>query len=316
MRRGASTMSAKDLRQRYTRTFAGMKKHSRLMSWLIVGLYVLQIVCAIAIGHYILQGGVSVWGGFGVAGLMLFVATRLRGLNNIIHECSHATFSENRSDNTTIGRICASLLFNSFDAYRHEHLSHHAHLGDYEQDLDLQGIKNLGLHDPLTIGVVLRHLYTPLLLRHLPYYLSLNLTARDGFFFQVFQYGLVALVTFITAMAPLTGLLMIIVPFVFIFSALNYWADCMDHAGLVPTDEELEGSRNILAPPVIRWLFFPRNDCFHLVHHLFPHIPARHLEMSHNALLADDIYVSRENAVRLMKKLDQMPEPMTVTPAE
>ncbi|NNE80628.1 MAG: hypothetical protein HKN18_10190 [Silicimonas sp.] len=293
-----------------------MKKHSRLASWLILGLYVLQLGGAIALGHYVLQGEVTFLGGLAVAVLMLFVATRLRGLNNIIHECSHATFSENRADNTTIGRICASLLFNSFDSYRHEHLSHHAHLGDYEQDLDLQGIEDLGLHDPLSPSVVARHLTTPLLLRHLPYYLSLNLSSRDGRFFQIFQFVLVAFVTFVTAVAPLTGLLMMIVPFVFIFTTLNYWADCMDHAGLVPTDDELDGSRNILAPRAVRWLFFPRNDCFHLVHHLFPHVPARHLETSHTALLDDELYLSRANAVRKPRETEGVGDGMTITPAE
>ena len=72
-------------------------------------------------------------------------------------------------------------MFNSFTVYRDEHLSHHKHIGDYENDLDLQGIKNLGLHDPLTTPVVLRHIATPLVLRHLPYYLSLNLSRNDGF---------------------------------------------------------------------------------------------------------------------------------------
>lgn len=307
-------MSAHTLRQRYTRAFVGMKKHSRLMAWSIVGLYVLQLLIAVFLGHLLLQGTLTVWSLLGTGILMLFAATRLRGLNNIIHECSHATFSTHRADNALIGKVCASLLFNSFRHYRDEHLSHHAHLGNYDEDMDLQGIKNLGLHDPLTFGVVLRHITTPLMLRHLKYYLSLNLGAQDGRLFQMFQYALVGIVSIITALAPLTGIFMLIIPFVWIFTALNYWADCMDHAGLVPTADDLEGSRNTLAPHFIRWLFFPRNDCFHLVHHLFPHIPARHLETSHQRLLDDELYASRENAVRLLRDPDGQGGMMT--PAE
>ena len=294
-----------------------MEKHSRLTAWSIVGLYVLQIIVSVVLGHYLLQGELTFLSGLGIAVLMLFVATRMRGLNNIIHECSHATFTVNRPDNVLIGKICASLLFNSFTVYRDEHLSHHKHIGDYENDLDLQGIKNLGLHDPLTTPVVLRHIFTPLVLRHLPYYLSLNLSRNDGFAFQVVQYAMIGAVSILTALAPWTGILMLIVPFVFIYSALMYWADCMDHAGLVPTDDDLEASRNLLAPHLLRWLFFPRNDCFHLVHHLFPHVPARHLEASHQVLLSDDIYISRENAVRGMAHMKPQKETgMTVTPAE
>ena len=293
-------MSAQTLRQRYNRTFAGMERYSRTKAWFVVGLYVFQIVSAVWLGHLVLQGAPGFLGWVAVAGLMLFIATRMRGLNNIVHECSHATFAAVRSDNVSVGKVCAALLFNSFTIYRDEHLTHHKHIGDYEHDLDLQGIKNLGLHDRLTFWVMLRHLMTPLILRHLPYYLSLNLSRKDGFAFQLLQYTLIGMVSVVTALAPLTGIFMLILPFVMVYSALMYWADCMDHAGLVPSPDDLESSRNLLAPHVVRWLFFPRNDCFHLVHHLFPHIPARHLEASHHALLEDSIYVSHENAVRGM----------------
>ena len=315
MWRGAIFMSAQALRQRYNRTFAGMEKHTRSSAWLIVGLYTFQIFTAVCLGHFLLQGGAGVLAWIGVAVLMLFIATRMRGLNNIVHECSHATFAAKRSDNVLIGKVCASLLFNSFTIYRDEHLTHHKHIGDYEHDLDLQGIKNLGLHDRLTFWVVLRHLTTPLILRHLPYYLSLNLSRKDGFVFQLLQYALIGVVSVITALAPMTGIFMLILPFVMVYSALMYWADCMDHAGLVPSPDDLESSRNLLAPHVLRWLFFPRNDCFHLVHHLFPHIPARYLEVSHQALLEDEIYVSRENAVRGMSGVKAQPIG-TMTPAE
>jgi fatty acid desaturase len=79
---------------------------------------------------------------------------------------------------------------------------------------------------------------------------------------------------------------------------MNYWTDCMDHAGLVASEDELDSSRNIVAPGLVRWLLFPRSDCFHLVHHLFPHIPARHLESCHRLLEWDNDYASRRNATR------------------
>lgn len=309
-------MSAQSLRQKYNRTFAGMKKYSRFYSWSVVALYVVQLFGAVVIGHFVLNAGAGLFGGIAVAGLMLFVATRMRGLNNIVHECSHATFSTERADNVLIGKVCAALLFNSFTMYRDEHLTHHKHIGDYEHDLDLQGIKNLGLHDRLTARVVLRHIMTPLLLRHLSCYLSLNLSRKDGFPFQALQYALLGAVSVITALAPMTGILMLIVPFVLIYSSLMYWADCMDHAGLVPSEDDLVSSRNLLAPNVLRWLFFPRNDCFHLVHHLFPHIPARHLEASHEALLEDELYVSKSNAVRGLKGMVSHSPDMVMTPAE
>jgi len=298
---GGVKMSAKRLREKYTRKFHGMDKYQRRTAWFILASYLFQIVAAAGFGAYLLSLSFTAWTGTAVALLMLFIGTRLRGLNNIIHECSHATFSSERADNAVIGKICAALLFNSFSAYRDEHLSHHAHLGDYEHDLDLQGIEGLKLHEPLTAKVVLRHALSPLIGRHLPYYLGLNMSAQDGKAFQTLKYSVLVAAVVFTLAFPLTGLLFVILPFVLVYSTLNYWADCLDHAGIVATGDDLTASRNILAPGLLRWMFFPRNDCYHLVHHLFPHIPARHLGQSHALLTEDTLYASQPNAVRSVR---------------
>lgn len=302
-------MSAKLLRAKYTRQFVGMDKYSRSMAWFILASYLFQILLAVIGGALLIGVPLSIFSGLGIAVLMLFIGTRLRGLNNIIHECSHATFSVERADNAKIGKVCAALLFNSFTAYRDEHLSHHAHLGDYDHDMDLQGIKDLKLHEPLSLRVVLRHALTPLVGRHLPYYLGLNMSAQDGPVFQAMKYAVLAAALVFTAFFPITGIVFVIAPFVFVYSALNYWADCLDHAGIVATGDDLTASRNILAPSVLRWLFFPRNDCYHLVHHLFPHIPARHLGRSHSLLTEDELYAAQRNAVSRRDASDEVMYP-------
>lgn len=299
-------MSAKTLREKYTRKFHGLDKYARRTAWFILIGYLVQIAASAALGAYLLSLPFSAWTGTGIAFLMLFIGTRLRGLNNIIHECSHATFSTERADNVRIGRICAALLFNSFSAYRDEHLSHHAHLGDYDHDLDLQGIQDLKLHEPLTAKVILRHAVTPLIGRHLPYYLGLNMSGQDGKLFQALKYSVLLAAVLFTVIFPLTGLLFVILPFVLVYSALNYWADCLDHAGIVATGDDLTASRNILAPGLLRWMFFPRNDCYHLVHHLFPHIPARYLGTSHELLTQDPTYAAQPNAVRGLRETEEI----------
>ena len=292
-------MSAIMLRQKYNRKFARMAKYPTHVAYLIVLAYVAQILGAVAAGSYLLSFEYG-WPTPIVAfALMVFIGTRMRGLNNIIHECSHATFTNDRSQNTLIGKFCAVLLFNSFSDYRDEHLTHHAHLGDYDHDRDLQGIQGLKLHEPLSARVILRHIVTPLIGRHLPYYLNLNLSARDGML-SMFLKGLVLfIVAACVLLFPVITLLFIIMPFTLFYSALNYWADCLDHAGIVSSGDDLDASRNILAPRLIRRLFFPRNDCFHLVHHLFPHVPARHLETSHKVLELDEDYSCLPNAVQV-----------------
>lgn len=290
-------MSAQILRQKYVRKFVGLQRFSSFTGWLIVASFVVQIIISVSIGHYLLNYQPSPAAFAATLGLGLFIATRLRGLNNIIHECSHSSFTEDRGQNVVIGKACASLTLTSFERYKQEHLTHHAHLGDHERDQDFHGIEPLGLREPVSAAVLVRHLITPFLGRHLPYYLHIDFTNDDGTFFKWLRVTLVFAAVAIAAVEPLTGTLLLLAPFIFGFTALNYWADCIDHAGIIDAPDELDASRNIAAPRVLKWLFFPRNDSYHLVHHLFPSIPARHLEASHEVLKGDPIYASRDNAI-------------------
>jgi len=283
------------------RQFTGLSRYHFATGRYIVASYFLQIVAAVASGHIALVY-LEGWSKYALIGFfMVFIATRLRGLNNIVHECTHGTFVEERDENQFLGSISASLVLSCFNDYRDEHLTHHQHLGNYEHDLDLQGIEDLKLHEPLTVRTFFRHLFTPILGRHLPYYLGANLSARDGKGFLWLKYGVIASALVYLVVSPVEALVMLFTPFLLIYSALNYWTDCMDHAGLVQNDDELISSRNILAPEPIRWFFFPRSDCYHLVHHLFPQIPARHLEACHNLLEWDELYRTKPNASRRSK---------------
>ncbi|MDJ0824186.1 MAG: fatty acid desaturase [Rhodobacter sp.] len=290
-------MSALDLRRKFNPRLAGLPKYPNFQGWLIVGGFVCQIVFAVLLGHVIIRGGLSVWSLALSPVLMLFIGTRLRALNNVVHETSHASFVQDRPQNAAIGKVCSALTMGSFLDYRDEQLSHHAYVGDYAKDLDFQGIERLALHEPLTRRVLFRHVLTPLIGRHLPYYLHLNLSRRDGPIFLGLKIAILLGVLAITFAAPLTSLLFLVVPYVFVFSALNYWADCMDHAGLVGGADDLDKSRNILAPKAVAWLFFPRHDSYHLAHHLFPQVPARHLGATHEILARDETYRSRPNAM-------------------
>ena len=290
-------MTAKTLRQRHARAFIQLERYPVWVGWAIVGAYLGMIAIAIAVGAALISAPVGIGEGLIIVALMLFIGSRLRGLNNVIHECSHATLVRDRDANGRIGKFCACFTLASFDDYRREHLTHHSYIGDYERDLDLQGIERLGLHDPLTPQVIARHMVTPLILRHLPYYLSIDLSLSDGRLAQVFKLFLLGSVVASTIAFPLTTILFVVFPYVLFYTALNYWADCLDHAGLVQHGDDLFASRNILAPTWFAVLFFPRNDHYHLVHHLFPNVPARHLPDVHDKLLDDTLYRSAENAV-------------------
>jgi fatty acid desaturase len=275
-----------------------MRGYSRPVAWAVFGGYLALILGSIWVGGQLMSMPVTVWSVLLMGATAVFIGTRLRGLQNIVHECCHATFSAHLGDNALIGRLCAALLLKSFRAYRDDHLSHHANNGDYETDEDFAAIRKFRLEDPLTPRTVLRHLATPLLGLHLTSYTGINLSGDDGRAFKVLKLGLLAAMASFLVIAPLSALIFVLVPLFYVLPTLNYWTDCFDHAGLVGAKDELRASRNVLAPTLVRLVFFPRNDSYHLVHHLFPQIPARYLDGAHETLCEDPSYANRSSAVR------------------
>ncbi len=298
-------MSRRIVSQKFMRRFTGMTKYSRWVAWLVICTYLAMVFAAIAVGHYLVATPLT-WVSAGLMALTsFFIGTRLRGLNNIVHECTHSTFSAHRGDNAVLGRICASLLSGCFKEYKDDHLSHHAHLGNYEQDRELAVIEKFRLQDPLTRGTIFRLFATPLLGLHLKSYSGVNLSGADGRVYSALKIALLLTITIFTVFNPMTSVLFVLFPLFFIFPTLNFWTDCLDHAGLVGADDELQASRNLLAPLPLRLLFFPRNDCYHLVHHLFPQIPARHLQVAHQELCQDSAYGSAPTAVRTVQSFEK-----------
>jgi fatty acid desaturase len=291
-------MSGETLRSRHVRKFVGLRKYTHVEAWMVVTWYVLLIGLSVVAGHYLISLTSGFTQAIGVFLLTVFIGTRLRGINNIVHECSHATFCQDRKGNVLIGKFCSAFLSGCFEKYKADHLSHHSHLGDYELDREMEPIENLGLHDPLTLKSVGRHLLTPLLGRHLKVYSGTDLSADDGPFFFGLKIALLIGLAGFTFVNPLVAFWFLIFPLFYVFPTINFWTDCLDHAGLIGETDELRASRNILAPNVLRLLFFPRNDCYHLVHHLFPHIPARHLMDAHKTLADDTDYGTEELAMK------------------
>lgn len=290
-------MSGQDLRRRYIRQFSSFERPSAFAAWGLTLLYVLTLIICLGVGYELLSEPVHASDYIMVSAIVIFMATRLRGLNNIVHECSHSTFCSSRKHNVIIGKLCASIILKSFTKYRKQHLSHHAHLGDPNLDDDFKGIADLGLEQELTRPTILRHALTPFLGRHLQYYVSIDLSDEDGHIFKWLRVSLLFAGIFFTAIEPVAGVMLVLTPFLFVFSALNYWADCIDHAGLISSKDELDASRNVILPSILRLLLFPRHDSYHLVHHLFPVVPAKNLAESHDILKSDPYYVAKVNAV-------------------
>ena len=281
------------IRTKFMERFRGLEKNSEIVAPLILAFYIIQILLCIVIGYFILEMPLYIK----VPSLVLLtilIATRYRGINNIIHECCHLSFSRNKLQNITLGSIAAAVLFASYKSYREEHLTHHTHLGDFEHDMDFMHRRVFRFDEQLTPAVLLRHIFTPVLCLHMWHYFSLDFSARDGRVYQMIKFSIVLAVAVALYLNPVATIVLFIIPFVWAFSAVNYWTDCADHGGLITGPNELEQSRNIVLPRFIRYILFPRNDSFHLIHHLFPSVPSQHFEDCHHALLEDPIYRSNE----------------------
>lgn len=291
-------VSGQSVREKFMRRFVGMEKYSRWIAWLVVTAYVAQVVLGVALGNYLLSLDVSFWTIAAMVLVSVLIGTRLRGINNIVHECTHSSFAEKREDNVTLGRLCSSLLTGCFKTYKEDHLSHHSHLGDYEHDNEFAVLEKFKLHEQVTWRKMVHLFFAPLLGRHLTTYSGVSLSSADGWHWYGVKVLFLSLIVHMAIVAPLTAIFFIIIPWFFIFPTINFWTDCLDHAGICGNDDELKASRNVLAPGLIRYVFFPRNDCYHLVHHLFPQIPARHLHKAHAELCSDPDYVGEETATQ------------------
>jgi fatty acid desaturase len=217
----------------------------------------------------------------------VLIGTLLKGLNNIVHECSHHSFSNDRAFNERVGAILCVVLLTDYASYKKEHSSHHRFLGNYERDLDFQLRQRLGHDRPFTW----RRLVVPLVtLRFLWFYLPRpRLTQRDhvlGVIILVLLFGGLLWIGAIQAALALALAHIVVLPL------LRFVIDIVDHGGLYRAElDELYRSRNfIVSNPVLRWMLFPRNDCYHLIHHLYPYLPVTRFGEVHTILMEDPDY--------------------------
>lgn len=293
-------MSAKNLRRAFRHEFKDLPRNGIWKATAVFASYLIAIPASIALGAYLI-GQPGVWSALGIAGLAVLIATRLRGLNNIVHECSHYTFTRSVRANVIFGRIAAVVLLGGFRKYEREHATHHTFLGDHEQDKDFENLQVFGIDQPVTWSSLARHIATPILGLHLRRYFPVDLSFEDGRTLGLAKLGLLGAVVLGVWLAPWTTVCMVLVPYLYLMTATNYWNDCVDHAGLIQEGDDLYASRNLILPQPLRALLFPRNDCFHLVHHLFPSVPVRHLPACHQRLLSDPAYAALKHHPRLPK---------------
>lgn len=229
---------------------------------------------------------------------IVLIGGRITGINNLMHEASHALLFKSKWLNKWITSfLIAYPLFTIINVYREHHFKHHKYLWT-DKDPDTVMLKSIGLgRTNISKGkFILRYIFGSFLIFHLPKVLWGILTKLFSFQQQsVVEYLTKILFWLVILTASIylnfwTDLLLYwFVPLVFIFPVIRFWSDIADHGGL-ETDNLLYSSRNSYGTFLERLILYPHHDTFHLIHHLFPAIPHYNLKKAHLILLQNEEY--------------------------
>lgn len=255
----------------------------------------------------------------------ILIGTRMRALGNMMHECVHGTFVRGRKANHMFGFLIGLIDFTCYPEYRHEHLTHHTHLGHPLRDLDFARRRTFGFASSTQVQVGgngafeprtkivdkathrqvrfwLKWLLLPLALWPLfRLFRPVFYTPRDPLGWRLVRLGYVfAMISVFCFFEPFRSAFVqyFLIPYCTTYQLLKFWSDAADHAGLLSAGDEFLRSRNHILPggTLLNRVFFPRHDEYHLVHHLFPQVPTRHLPECHTLLLQEASYAERSHS--------------------
>ncbi|TCS97009.1 fatty acid desaturase family protein [Hazenella coriacea] len=240
---------------------------------------------------------------------IVLIGSRMRGLDNMTHEASHAMLFKNRFLNRWISSFFATFpVLKSFSTYRKSHFMHHRHLWT-EKDPDFIRYKLNGLDQPVEKGwrFILKHVIRPLILIHVPGYIkgaiSANFFSQDETISErCIRIGYWLLIISASILFGFWKELILfwLVPLLTTYQVISYWVEMGEHAGL-KSQNALFASRNSFGGFLSRFLFHPHNDPYHLVHHLYPAVPHYNIKKAHLILMEFDEYRKAHHCMGFFK---------------
>ena len=205
---------------------------------------------------------------------LLVLGNRQRALGNILHDAAHRNLTRNRLLNDLVTRaLIAPVLFVSLSHYRELHFRHHLDLGAQDADPDLIPIpaekarswvaalaaNTLSLR--AVLGSTFGHLVDP----------AVPLGGR--LYILVWWTVLVAVLGVAAGVGPAATMLALwLAARATAFHVITTFREMCDHHGLSPGGV-FSFTRDIRAAGLWSVLFHPRNNAYHLTHHLLPAIP-------------------------------------------
>lgn len=205
---------------------------------------------------------------------LLILGNRQRALGNILHDAAHRNLTRNRLLNDLVTRaLIAPLLFVSLSHYRELHFRHHLDLGAQGADPDLIPIpaqkarswvaavaaNTLSLR--AILGSTFGHLVDPA-------------APAAGRLYIVGWWSVLLGVLVLAAGTELAAAMLALwlAARATAFHAITTFREMCDHHGLSPGGV-FSFTRDIKAAGLWSVLFHPRNNAYHLTHHLLPAIP-------------------------------------------
>jgi fatty acid desaturase len=245
-----------------------------------------SMAAAVALGVLCVQADVLLLAPVWLCAIV-FIGTRFRAINNMSHECGHHAFAASRRVNDAFGHLFALLELSAFRRISAEHQTHHRFLGDYARDLDFARLERFAFHEPIGRARIIGHVRDAVILRHLGVYFFCVLSdPHEPGWARCLRTALLLGVVTATIAFPVEAGLFVLVPFIYAYQIDKYLMDYIDHGGLLRESSPVRMTRNVIVRNrVLRELFFPRTDCYHLVHHLFPFLSVEVLPAAHALLM-------------------------------
>ena len=239
----------------------------------------------IAIDWTVVLGSVAlvrVGGAWWIPLALLLIGNRQRALGNILHDAGHRNLSRDAKANDRVANaLVAPLLFASLSHYRALHFTHHLALGDARRDPDFLPVPSVAarhwsfrfasaaLSWRAWRGSIGGHLVE----RAVP--LATKGWILSWWVVLLCSLGLVAGLDFVVVLVSLWFGARATV-----FHLITTFREMCDHVGLEPGGI-FSFTRDVRTRCLWRWVIHPRNNGYHLTHHLCPAVPYYRLPDAH-----------------------------------
>jgi fatty acid desaturase len=205
---------------------------------------------------------------------LLVLGNRQRALGNILHDAAHRNLTRNRLVNDLVtGALIAPLLFLSLSHYRELHFRHHLDLGAKDADPDLIPIPAEKARSWVAAVAVNALSLRAVLGSTFGHLVDHNVTPGGRLYILAWWTLLVAVLVAVAGLGSAAAMLALwLGARATAFHVITTFREMCDHHGLVPGGV-FSFTRDITATGPLSLLFHPRNNAYHLTHHLLPAIP-------------------------------------------